>query len=199
MKTDIKKCSKCKKEIPKQKAGSCTTGYAKDKDDNIVCYACCAIEDKQYMKDHKKITLYLTMPPEGLYNGKSKVTNWPGSFKVICHGFSKGHHNIAGVRYDVWFRFNGYIWWGVQYGDNTQICHCKQTKEKALFELSCKTCSAVWRGTTELETEEKAEQSPCLCRIKAKTLSNAELVEQLEKSGGLGNTTKENALDTLDK
>jgi hypothetical protein len=46
-------------------------------------------------------------------------------------GRTTGRHNIAGVRYDVWFRGpDGHVWWGVQYGDMTQICHCKRTKEE---------------------------------------------------------------------
>jgi hypothetical protein len=30
-----------------------------------------------------------------------------------------------------WFRFEGHIWHAVQYGEWTQIAHCRRTKEKA--------------------------------------------------------------------
>ena len=91
-----------------------------------VCYDCCAEQDRKFMRDHKKITLYLTR--EGFY---SKITNWPGTLKLDCTGCRTGRHNIAGTRYDVWFVFEGYYWHGVQYGENTQLCHCKQTKQKS--------------------------------------------------------------------
>ena len=39
--------------------------------------------------------------------------------------------DIAGKRLDVWFYGpDGYIWHGVQYGDNTQIVHCKRSSER---------------------------------------------------------------------
>jgi hypothetical protein len=74
------------------------------------------------MKDEGRITLYLT--------DDGRVTNWPNSLSFKGH-VSKGRHNIAGTRYDVWFTGpDGHRWHGTQYGDNTQICHCKRTKER---------------------------------------------------------------------
>jgi len=112
-------CSVCKKEKSVQESGG--TGYGLDKDENKICYECCAKGDIQYMKKNHKITLYLT---------DSEVTNWPGTLRFSVTGKTTGRHNFAGVRYDIWFTFDGSIWHGVQYGDNTQLCHCKKTIRK---------------------------------------------------------------------
>lgn len=99
-----------------------TTGYGTDPETGKRhCYACCAERDKQRMRDDGRITLYLT---------DRTVTNWPGSLKIPVHHLRKGAHNMARTRYDVWFSFEGALWHGVQYGENTQICHCRKTKGK---------------------------------------------------------------------
>jgi len=58
------------------------------------------------------------------------LTNWPGTLRFDPHYIKKGRHNIAGTRYDVWFPGpDGHIWHGINYGENTQITHCKRTKQ----------------------------------------------------------------------
>jgi hypothetical protein len=90
-----------------------------------ICYACCAIEDIQFMDENGKATLYLT-------DNMSRVSNWLGSLNFLVYHVKKSRHNIARFRYDVWFYGpDGFIWHGVQYGDNTQICHCRRTKKKS--------------------------------------------------------------------
>ena len=121
-------CSKCKekKDIP-PKEKTISVGYANNNNGDLVCFECCAKEDKKYMAEHGKIMLYLT----GIeYN--YKLSNWPGSLKFKVFHSKEGNHNWAGIRYDVWFRVpdDDYIWHGVQYGKNTQICHCKRVKER---------------------------------------------------------------------
>jgi len=115
-------CDKCKKEIIATKT---STGYGTNHlTGEKLCYECCAEQDKQFMKDNGEMTLYLSI--EGT---QAKVTNWPGTLSIPCTSYKIGRHNIAGKRYDVWFVFDDYFWHGVQYGDNTQICHCKKTKQ----------------------------------------------------------------------
>ena len=90
------------------------------------------------MDEHGKITLYLSYRTEkGLASVTGKpysfrsywLGNWPGSIKIIPHHVRKGRHNIAGTRYDVWFTdHKNRQWHGVQYGENTQLCHCKRLK-----------------------------------------------------------------------
>jgi hypothetical protein len=108
---------------------SCTTGYGTDDKGKTFCYACCAERDKTQMVKDGKTTLYLTHVPYlhrfgGFVQGK--VTNWPGSLTFMC-GVKQGRHNIASTRYDVWFSdHTGAQWHGVQYGEWTEICHCKR-------------------------------------------------------------------------
>ena len=82
------------------------------------------------MRETGKATLYLTrrdnVEPKGSYN--YWVSNWPGSLQIKCVNSRKGRHNIVRVRYDVDFKFEGNWWHGTQYGDNTQIVHCRRVK-----------------------------------------------------------------------
>jgi hypothetical protein len=98
----------------------------KDANGKKHCYACCAEQDRKQMRETGRITLYLSDDSKAF--GTYKVTNWPGSLTFPCHSPRTGRHNIAGKRIDVWFTFEGQDWHGVQYGDNTQICHCKKVK-----------------------------------------------------------------------
>jgi hypothetical protein len=112
---------------------SITTGYGYDERKKPICYECCAEGDKRFMREKGKITLYLceSTPIDGVK--RYVLSNWPGSFKIKLNYVRKGRHNIAGTRYDFRFSFEGYIWHGVQYGEMTQIAHCKKTKEKSHF------------------------------------------------------------------
>lgn len=100
-----------------------TTGYGRDKDGNRHCYECCAKNDREAMIRDGRATLYLT---------DKGITNWPGSLRFRHGPIREGRHNIAGSRYDTWFAGpDGFTWHAVQYGENTQICHCKRTRETA--------------------------------------------------------------------
>lgn len=117
-----------------------TPGHYGENSEGIFCFDCCAKADLAYMAKHGKITLYLTvdnLPKNayGLYSTSPsvrtvRVNNWPCSLQFRPSCISVGRHNMAGKRYDVWFRVENdpYVWHGVTYGDNTQICHCKRTK-----------------------------------------------------------------------
>lgn len=95
--------------------------YGTRPDGARVCYKCCAVTDRADMDETGRATLYLT-------HDDAVVTNWPGTLRFIVRRIRKGRHNIAGTRYDVWFTVGNRIWHGVQYGDNTQIVHCKRLK-----------------------------------------------------------------------
>lgn len=120
------KCSVCG-TIKKTPHGTCGTGYGRDPEtDNLVCYACCAVRDRARMVETGKIHLYLTMPEDGA----ATVGNWPGTLTFTCGPVRKGRHNVAGVRYDTWFTGpGGARWHAVQYGNNTQIAHCKRVAQ----------------------------------------------------------------------
>ena len=119
-----------------------TTGYGTDGDGKTYCYQCCAERDLKAMNDSGSYWLYLTMDNDNawyrmgckVYNNKpAHASNWPGSLKFTVTKLTKGKHNIAGCRYDAWFKVpNGDkydLWHGVQYGDNTQILHCKRVNQ----------------------------------------------------------------------
>lgn len=126
------KCDICSKEIVEPTDGF-NAGYAIDTEKHIICYECCANSDRLHMNLHGRIVLYLVKrKAEGpVENYVHYVTNWPGSLERKTLGVRVGRHNIACKRYDFWFAgFDGHWWHGVQYGDNTQIAHCRRTKEK---------------------------------------------------------------------
>jgi len=120
------KCSKCKQIIV---SSGCGTGYGTNMEDEKICYTCCAEEDKEQMRKTGKIVLYLYKCSDNMPT--PQLTNWPGTLKIPVNHIRAGSHNIAGIRYDVWFQFEGIQWHGTQYGNNTELCHCKRLKNKA--------------------------------------------------------------------
>ncbi len=125
-------CTQCSKVI-KSKRGSISTGYGIDNHGNKVCYKCCGKQDKQALivgTIGDKFLLYVCPNKKGPH--QYKVTNWPGSFSIGVNYVSTGHHNIAHYRYDFWFTLSHYnkkhYFWGVKYGDNTDIAHITKVK-----------------------------------------------------------------------
>jgi hypothetical protein len=118
-------CDVCGKEcIPSRYTGGygiAAEGAPLGKPGDKLCFPCCAKGDKLTMAATGKIVLYLDQQ-------ESKVTNWPGSLTFPCR-IKAGRHNLARVRYDVWFKDqDGNPWHGVQCGDNSQLVHCKRIK-----------------------------------------------------------------------
>lgn len=102
--------------------GGFTTGYGEDRETGKrYCFGCCAAQYRETLKKDGKGFLYLDME-------KRQLTDWGGKLAIPVRYIRKGRHNIARVRYDVWFTFEGAEWHGVQCGDNTQICHLRRTK-----------------------------------------------------------------------
>ena len=89
--------------------------------DDKICYPCMARYELDDLLSTGKGILYL---------GKSTVTNWTGTLSWPITYQKKGRHNIAGTRYDVWFRVGVEKWYGVQYGENTQVIHCRRLRGK---------------------------------------------------------------------
>ena len=103
-----------------------TTGYSYDKDDKTYCYDCSAKIERQSMVDTGRAILYLTQK-----DGVHYVTDWPGRLRFRTGIPQTSKHNIARIRRDVWFHGpDDHVWHGVQYGDNSDLCYCKRTKEK---------------------------------------------------------------------
>lgn len=120
-------CADCGETRPVQTSGV-GTGYGYDKRNRPICYACCGKNDRLAMDKTGRAMLYLTIKPDlgGSY-GNAEITNWPGTLRFAGR-YHKGNHNIAGSRYDVWFKVDGQNWHGITYGENTQICHCRRVK-----------------------------------------------------------------------
>lgn len=113
-------CSKCGQH--KIHESDISTGYATDKNDNKICFACCGLNDAKELDElqpKKKIIQY--------WDGK-EITNWPGTLKIKPYYTKKGRHNMAGTREDIYFKFHGRTFHAVQYGSNSQIAHIKLTK-----------------------------------------------------------------------
>lgn len=122
-------CSRCGVPFSVYASGM-APGYGRTSDSEYICYGCCGDEDREWLRTHNKAMLYLTMGKDSFKNTTYEVSNWPGTMKFKATG-KKGYHNIAGTRYDVWFRdMDGNRWHGYQIGDNTQIVHCKKLKRK---------------------------------------------------------------------
>lgn len=123
-------CDRCKKQIVTE-PGSCDTGYGTTPDGQKHCYACCARMDEEHMRTHGKTMLYLS-------NGM--VTNWPNSLRIKPARIWTGRHNFAGKVTYVNFAFEGFWWLGKCVGSDTQILHCKRTKETVSGWVECKFC-----------------------------------------------------------
>ena len=55
------------------------------------------------------------------------MSNWPGTLKFRVRYKRVGSHNLAGRRVDVWFTdSDGREWHGINYGHNSQLCHCRR-------------------------------------------------------------------------
>lgn len=124
----MKTCCICQKEIipPKgygEPGYTGGTGYA-ESPDGLVCWSCCGYQDRACLMGEDRAVLYLEHKDRETVG---IVTNWPGTFSVPC-AVKTGRHNIAGRKYSVRFTVGGRQWFGVCYGDNTQLLHCKAIK-----------------------------------------------------------------------
>jgi len=97
----------------------CGTGYGTDNKGKTACYECCAIHDKNRMRETGRITLYLC---------DKEVTNWPGTLHFPIRHTRESRHNWGLIRRDFWFTCAGESWHGYQIGENTQIAHCQRVK-----------------------------------------------------------------------
>jgi hypothetical protein len=125
-------CDSCN-ELMAMPAGSGGTGYGRTSDGRFHCYGCCARQEADYMRRTGKADLYLVRDTRKARlapyaHSGWEVTDWPGQFRRPVTRIEHGAHNSARTRTDVWFRFEGQAWHGVQYGENTQIVHCRRIK-----------------------------------------------------------------------
>lgn len=115
-------CSQCKES--KTHEDDLTTGYGTNVAGDKICFSCCGLNDAKELEElhpKQKICLYLDTK-------EKKLTNWPGTLSIPLAYIREGKHNIAGKRFDTWFKFRGSEYHAVQYGTNTQIAHIRRLK-----------------------------------------------------------------------
>lgn len=79
----------------------------RDKDNNAVCYSCCAWLDCIELMNGN---------PVALYESQGSITNWPGSLSLHVTGKRTGKHNMTGTRTTYYFVGPcGSSWSGVEY------------------------------------------------------------------------------------
>lgn len=113
-----KTCSVCGKQIQSDGMG---TGYGEDKSGNIVCYACCAEQDKAYLRDHGILDGYLS---------SNEFINWPGSFRIPVLASKKSRNNFGAVRIDFWLKWEGRNYYGRQVGNNSECAFIKVMRKE---------------------------------------------------------------------
>ena len=120
------KCSACGREIVSE---GLAAGYGKDARGNVFCYDCCADMDAALLDGlgvGDKTYFYL------IHDGdKYEVTNWAGTFKVLCDSVTHGRHNFSGTRTDVNFCFRGKRFHATQYGTCGNVCVVRRLKDVA--------------------------------------------------------------------
>lgn len=116
-------CATCGQRKGLNTGGCGATGYARTADrDEFMCYPCAAAAIAADLVRDGRGMLYLANR-----GGALSLSDWAGERVYKVHRHTQGRHNIARVRYDVWFTGpDGKNWHGVQYGDNTQICHVRR-------------------------------------------------------------------------
>lgn len=111
------------------------------KSETYICYKCASDDEKERMRKTGVTTLYFmyNSPCNNIQHTNAGtnmtpsdyiVSDWSGRFLIRPMNVQRGKHNIARTRWDVWFEFEGRVWHGVQYGENTQLLHCKRTLAK---------------------------------------------------------------------
>ena len=108
--------------------GAHDTGYGIDAEGRKHCYACCGAREREAMKASGTAFLYLDGPEDAPY-----VSDWPGSFKIPVLAMKRGRHNVASIRTDVWFIFNGARWHGSRMGDNGTYVRCRRIKARGTW------------------------------------------------------------------
>jgi hypothetical protein len=101
---------------------------------HAVCYTCYNRKNEQRMRETGRAVLYLSdcvgvAADRSVSRDRLRVTNWPGSLSLPVSSVRHSRNNFGAQRTDVWFRFDGADWHGVNVGDN-QILRCKRLKGK---------------------------------------------------------------------
>lgn len=114
-------CDHCHKHKPTQKIGT-------NKGIQMWCPDCIVEDRKTFMRKHKCDLLLLHHE----YGGEvSHVTDMTGHFKIPIIKLKRSKNNFAGKkqRIDLWFEFEGHIWYGYHVGYRNIYVNCRETKQ----------------------------------------------------------------------
>lgn len=149
-------CHECRAPLPVTSEG-CGTGYGCGKAESIaahrdapalkkgetlerspaICYPCCGKRDEADMRETGRAVLYLNREAiaPAMHAMQSPLwcyyaSNWPGTLKIRIGGAVRhSRNNFGAQRTDVWFKWDGADWHGVNVGDG-QILRCKRLKAR---------------------------------------------------------------------
>lgn len=124
-------CAECNAELPKPPhTGASGYGMRRDQGNKRFCYACCGKFEKKEMTETGRAFLYV-VDRQDTSHAPDYVTDWPGTLRFRVTQWSKGRHNRAGTRLDVWFTGpDGKKWHGWRAGDNGNYIRCKRLKRQ---------------------------------------------------------------------
>lgn len=115
-------CAACGATKPVQTNGG--TGYACRDDGALICYACCAITDRENILRDGKACLYLTKTDAKHW----EVINWPGTLRFAAYHVAPMRHPWARQARIAYFTGpDGKRWYAKNIGDS-QIAHCRRLK-----------------------------------------------------------------------
>lgn len=101
-----------------------------DNSRTTMCYDCAAEADREFMREHKQIWLYLTEYKTSDGRKFAKVGNWPNSLRIKVDYIWSGDHNWLGCeQIYIYFRFENRVWYGRQVSSGFhQLIHVKELK-----------------------------------------------------------------------
>lgn len=122
----------CGHLIPALPDGHCGgTGYGQYPDGRRFCYACCALELQESMRNTGRAILY-AVDSQASAGRALTIQDWAGKLNFPAYNITRSHGYGFGTRYEiVTGRFigpDGKLWCFRNAGDN-QIARCKRLKD----------------------------------------------------------------------
>lgn len=119
-------------------SGQGGTGYAYTPNGSQLCYACCAEDDKAWLRSGQPWTGYLRkqerLPGRTDSQGSYTIGNWPGTLQIDVYSVKTSSGWANGHRYPIvtfTFVFEGRRWYGRSAGD-MDLARCRPYKRDPL-------------------------------------------------------------------
>jgi hypothetical protein len=114
-------CARC--GLPLPEPTGILTGYGLNVKDEKICYPCCGELDRADMIATGKAFLY--------FDGKSSVTNWPGSLRLKAINATVAGQGFQRQQYVRFIGPDNHIWLGRGPSANGTYIRCKRTNQTA--------------------------------------------------------------------